>query len=99
MVTVRGTGDDARYKVAEAPSKDEWDSWNNDRDKLIRNAESWSRTNRYYVGSEDLDAYGTWTTAPDYGPVWIPAVSAGWVPYRSGRWIWQPYWGWTWVSY
>jgi hypothetical protein len=99
MITVRGTGGDAQYKLAEAPSKDNWDQWNNDRDHMIRDAQAWRYTNRYYVGAEDLDAYGRWTTVPEYGPVWIPAVGPGWVPYRAGDWVWEPYWGWTWVSY
>ena len=97
-VTVRGTGDDTQYKVAGAPSQDSWDSWNSDRNGLIRNAQAWSRTNRYYVGSEDLDAYGHWINVPDYGPVWAPVVGIDWAPYRVGRWVWEPYWGWTWVS-
>ncbi|HXR38009.1 MAG TPA: DUF6600 domain-containing protein [Terracidiphilus sp.] len=99
LITVRGTGNDAQYKVAEAPAKDNWDQWNNDRDHIIRDAAAWGHTNRYYVGSEDLDAHGSWTTVPDYGPVWIPTVGPGWVPYRAGNWVWEPYWGWTWVSY
>jgi len=99
MVTVRGTGDATQYKIAEAPSKDDWDRWNSDRDNVIHNAQSWGHTNRYYTGSEDLDAYGRWTTVPDYGAVWVPAVGPEWVPYRAGRWVWEPYWGWTWVSY
>ncbi len=99
MIIVRGTAEEARFKEEEAPSRDSWDSWNSDRDRTIRGAESWSHTNRYYVGSEDLDAYGRWVTVPDYGPVWSPVVSVGWAPYRAGRWIWEPGWGWTWVSY
>ena len=99
MITVRGTGNDTQYKIAEAPSKDDFDRWNNDRDNTIRNAQAWSHTNRYYVGTEDLDAYGHWTTVSDYGSVWVPAVYDGWAPYRAGRWVWEPYWGWTWVSY
>ena len=99
MVVVRGTGDDTQYKVAEAPSRDSWDSWNADRDRIIYDAQSWGNTNRYYTGSEDLDTYGRWQTVPDYGPVWTPAAGPGWAPYRSGRWVWEPGWGWTWVSY
>jgi hypothetical protein len=97
--TVRGTADDAGNVLGGAPSEDSWDSWNNDRDGVIRNAQSWSHTNRYYVGSEDLDAYGHWVNVPDYGQVWSPTVAVGWAPYRAGRWVWEPYWGWTWVSY
>ncbi len=96
---VRGTAEDAEYKVAEAPSKDSWDSWNSERDSVIRNAQSWSHTNRYYAGSEDLDAYGHWVDVPGYGYAWAPVVAVGWAPYRQGRWVWEPYWGWTWVSY
>src|SRR5271157_147401 len=96
--SVRGTTDEAGCVLGGAPSKDSWDSWNNDRDGAIRNAQSWNHTNRYYVGSEDLDAYGHWVNVPDYGQVWSPTVAAGWAPYRAGRWVWEPYWGWTWVS-
>jgi hypothetical protein len=99
MITVRGAGNDTQYKIAEAPARDDWDRWNNDRDNIIHNAQSWRHTNRYYTGSEDLDAYGHWETVPDYGPVWAPAVDPDWVPYRAGHWVWEPYWGWTWVSY
>ena len=99
MAVVRGAGDDTQYKLAQAPSNDSWDSWNNERNRLIYDAQSWGKTNRYYTGSEDLDAYGRWVTVPDYGPVWTPVVGPGWAPYRSGRWVWEPGWGWTWVSY
>lgn len=52
------------------------------------------------TGAEDLDRYGRWETAPDYGPVWIPTtiVVADWAPYRYGRWVWSRHWGWTWVD-
>jgi hypothetical protein len=99
LATIRGSGSETEYNIADAPPKDAFDSWNNDRDHVIQNARSWGYTNRYYTGAEDLDAYGRWETVPDYGPVWIPAVQAGWAPYRLGRWVWEPYWGWTWVSY
>jgi hypothetical protein len=99
MVVVRGTGGDVQYKLTDAPSSDTWDSWNNERNRLIYDAQSWGKTNRYYTGSEDLDANGRWVTVPEYGPVWTPAVGPGWAPYRSGRWVWEPGWGWTWVSY
>jgi len=99
LITVQGTGDSTQYKASEAPSRDDFDSWNKDRDNTIRNAESWRHTDRYYTGSEDLDAYGHWTNVPDYGSVWVPAVAPGWTPYSAGQWVWEPYYGWTWVSY
>jgi hypothetical protein len=97
--TVRGTTDEAGSVLGGGPSNDSWDSWNNDRDGVIRNAQSWNYTNRYYVGSEDLDAYGHWITVPDYGRVWSPTVAGGWSPYRAGHWVSEPHWGWTWVSH
>src|SRR5882757_218574 len=97
-IMVRGAGNDTQYKVADASSRDDFDRWNSDRDNTVRNAQSWQRTNRYYVGSEDLDSHGRWTNVPDYGDVWTPAVASDWAPYRDGRWVWEPYWGWTWVS-
>ncbi|HKB97904.1 MAG TPA: FecR family protein, partial [Terriglobales bacterium] len=99
FITVQGAGDQAQYKIGEAPSRDDWDQWNTDRDNVIRNAASRRRTNDYYVGAEDLDNHGTWTEVPDYGQVWRPNVADDWAPYRDGRWVDEPNWGWTWVSY
>lgn len=50
------------------------------------------------TGAQDLAAYGSWSTAPDYGSVWYPPVEAGWVPYRHGHWAYVQPWGWTWVA-
>ncbi len=99
MATIRGDADSAQYKISPAPDRDSWDQWNSDRDHMIRNASSWRHTNRYYTGSQDLDAYGRWKNVPDYGDVWVPNEPDGWVPYRDGTWTYQPYYGWTWVGY
>jgi len=99
MATVRGDTDNAQYKISQAPDRDDWDRWNSDRDHLIRNANSWHHTNRYYTGTQDLDAYGSWKNVPDYGDVWVPNESDGWAPYRNGNWVYEPYYGWTWVGY
>lgn len=52
------------------------------------------------TGAEDLDRYGRWESAPDYGAVWIPTtlIVADWAPYRYGHWAWSRLWGWTWVD-
>lgn len=50
------------------------------------------------TGADTLDSYGQWTSSPDYGPVWVPQVSADWAPYRYGHWSWVSPWGWTWVD-
>jgi hypothetical protein len=99
MVTVRGSGADARYKISTAPDRDDWDRWNSERDRMIHNADAWRHTNKYYVGSEDLDANGQWENVPDYGQVWVPNEPEDWAPYRDGNWVWEPYYGWTWVGY
>src|SRR5580693_3819912 len=99
MATVRGSGADAKYKIGPAPDRDDWDRWNSERDHMIHEAAAWHHTNKYYVGSEDLDANGTWEDAPDYGQVWVPNEPEGWAPYRDGDWVWEPYYGWTWVGF
>ena len=38
MATVRGDSDSAQYKISSAPDRDDWDTWNSDRDHMIRNA-------------------------------------------------------------
>jgi len=100
FITIQGAGDQAQYKIGEAPARDDWDQWNTDRDNMIRNSAARRHTNDYYVGTEDLDNRGTWSEVPDYGPVWRPTeTDPNWAPYRNGRWVYEPYWGWTWVSY
>ncbi len=98
-ITVEGA-ENAQYQITNGLGRDEWDKWNTDRDHTITSAASWQHTNPNYVGSQDLDAYGQWQNAPDYGSVWVPTgVAPGWAPYRDGRWVFEPYYGWTWVSY
>ena len=98
IISVRGT-DEPEYKVSSAPDRDDWDTWNSERDHIVRNSESVGHTNRYYTGVNDLDNNGRWVYVPGYGNVWQPYQEATWAPYQTGRWVWQPYYGWTWVSY
>ena len=98
FITIKGNGDQTQYRIGDAPPRDDWDQWNTDRDRMINNSVSRSRTNGYYTGSQDLDANGNWQNVPDYGPAWFPNEAPGWVPYSAGNWVWEPYWGWTWVS-
>jgi hypothetical protein len=97
LITIEGT-DNPQYRVDAAPGRDEWDTWNADRDHTILSAGSWKNTNPYYVGSQDLDQHGTWSEIPDYGQVWTPDEGPDWAPYRDGSWVYEPYYGWTWVS-
>ena len=98
VIYIRGT-DNPEYQIASAAPNDEWDRWNNDRNREIENAQSWRYANRYYTGAQDLDRYGQWENTPDYGYVWAPNVGPDWAPYYDGNWVWEPYWGWTWVSF
>jgi hypothetical protein len=98
LITIRGV-DNPEYKVTNAPGSDEWDRFNKDRDRNIRNADGLRRTNPYYAGAQDLDGHGRWVYIPGYGQVWQPYQQANWAPYQDGRWVWEPYYGWTWVSY
>jgi hypothetical protein len=51
------------------------------------------------TGYEDLNAYGTWNSDPEYGEVWSPnSPPAGWQPYGTGSWSYVGQWGWTWVD-
>jgi hypothetical protein len=92
-------GNSLQHVVSAAPNQDGFDEWCRVRNR--RNDESVSA--RYVspdvVGSEDLDAYGTWRTVPEYGSVWVPTVvRSDWAPYRYGHWIWVEPWGWTWMD-
>ena len=81
------------------PPPDEFDKWCDDRDTRVSSSASSRYVSRSVPGSQELDAYGTWEDAPDYGAVWYPAgVAVEWVPYRFGRWMWVGPWGWTWVE-
>ena len=98
MITIAGT-DDPQYRVDAAPGRDDWDSWNADRDHRVETATNLHSNDPYYTGSEDLGGYGEWSEVPDYGQVWFPNSGADWAPYRDGSWVYEPYYGWTWVSY
>lgn len=78
---------------------DAFDHWSQERDRLLLNSSSAQYVGQDVPGYEDLDQYGEWMPASDYGPVWFPrSVPAGWAPYRYGHWIWTSRWGWTWVE-
>lgn len=99
LITVEGT-DQPEYKIEDAPGRDSWDQWNQERDSAIAESKSLQYTSPYYAGVQDLDNYGYWTDVPGYGEVWVPnGESPNWTPYSDGQWCWEPYWGWTWVDY
>jgi hypothetical protein len=95
----RGTASDPEFQVVAAVGYDDWDRWNENRDRDLERSQSVGYVGSDVYGAEDLDGYGSWETVPTYGRVWRPTVAADWAPYRAGRWVWIDYYGWTWVSY
>ena len=80
-------------------STDGFDTWSANRDRRYERNRVNSPVSRQMVGAADLDDYGTWDTAPEYGAVWYPASVAGdWAPYRNGYWTDVGVYGPTWVD-
>ncbi|MCX7513953.1 DUF6600 domain-containing protein [Frateuria hangzhouensis] len=78
---------------------DDFDAWNDERDRRYADSESRRYVSEDVIGYQDLDRYGDWRSDPEYGQVWYPAhVDTGWAPYRNGHWAWVGPWGWTWVD-
>ncbi len=94
----RGDPADPEYQIVAAVGYDEWDRWNDSRDRMLAQSGSPQYVGQDVPGTEDLDGYGTWTDVPGYGEVWRPAVAPDWAPYEYGRWVWLDWYGWTWVS-
>ena len=97
QIIVRGS-DELTAEVAAAPPADAWDRWNDARTAYSDQAASERYVPADVYGAADLDRYGTWSDAPDYGAVWYPTVAAGWAPYTVGRWYWDPVFEWTWID-
>src|SRR2546427_5260618 len=85
---VRLTGQDPiQVESLPMPSSDSFDSWSEERDRLLASSGSSKYASPFTPGCDDLDAYGHWGDVIDYGAVWYPIVPAGWVPYRFGHWV------------
>ncbi len=95
----RGSASDPEYQVVRAQGEDEFDRWNNNRDRDLNRSQSYRYVPRGVYGVDDLDLHGSWFNDPGYGWVWSPRVAAGWAPYRFGRWGWLDYYGWSWISH
>ena len=98
--------EDAEWEFLVASARDSWDEWVERREQQL--AQTFRYDSPYYDnqiwGAEDLDNYGTWNYANDYGWIWRPHVTvinnySNWAPYRHGQWIWLPPYGWTWVGH
>ena len=98
-MVARGTTAEPEFRIAKEIGNDEWDQWNQRRDRDLEKTRSYSYVSRDIYGADDLDDHGRWVNVADHGWVWSPRVAAGWAPYRYGRWSWIDYYGWSWVSY
>jgi len=80
-------------------NQDAFDRWVAARENATLATTARRHVSPHMTGYQDLDAYGDWQAAPDYGTVWYPrGVADDWAPYRDGRWAWVAPWGWTWVD-
>ena len=95
---VRGEVSDPEFQTVGALRMDEFDRWNENRDKELLRSRSYSYVSKDIYGAEELDSTGRWVNSDEYGTVWSPRVDSDWAPYRNGRWVWADYYGWTWVS-
>ena len=96
---IRGSASNPEFRTASAIPRDDWDRWNSERDKELRQTSSYQYVSNDVYGVEDLDGYGSWVNVDPYGWVWSPRATVGWAPYRYGRWSWVDWYGWSWVSY
>lgn len=80
------------------PRPDDFDDWCFARDERYRDPAARRYVSDEVIGYAELDDYGDWHEASEYGPVWYPRVVSGWAPYRDGYWAWIEPWGWTWVD-
>ncbi|MEO5926084.1 MAG: DUF6600 domain-containing protein [Bryobacteraceae bacterium] len=94
----RGTAQDPEFMILSAISRDDWDNWNENRDRDLQQSKSYQYVSNNIPGAQDLDNNGRWVYDSPYGWVWVPNVATTWAPYRVGRWSWVNYYGWTWVS-
>ena len=100
-LTVRsgGNGAEAGFQVSQALGLDNWDQWNQSRDRELQSSRSQQYMPEGVYGGEQLDTAGEWVNSAPYGNVWRPRVASDWAPYRNGRWAWIDWYGWSWVSY
>ena len=97
---VRGTSSDPEFQTVRAIAEDDWDRWNENRNRALERTRSYQYVSRDIYGADDLDANGRWNYDAPYGWVWSPyGAGRDWAPYRYGRWTWIDWYGWSWLSY
>ncbi len=90
---------DGRERLDTDWNTDAFDRWVSSRENATLAGPARRYVSPQMTGYADLDAYGDWQSAADYGTVWYPrGLAADWAPYRFGRWAWVAPWGWTWID-
>ncbi|MDR1995468.1 DUF6600 domain-containing protein [Azonexus sp.] len=90
---------DGKLRIDTAGQPDAFDRWVAERENATVASTARKHVSPYMTGYQDLDAYGDWSSNPDYGAVWMPrTVAVDWAPYRFGSWAWVAPWGWTWID-
>ena len=95
---VRGDPSNPERNFVSFLPRDDWDSWNESRDRDLERSDSYKYVSRDIYGADDLHGHGRWVHDSPYGWVWVPNVAVGWAPYRDGRWYHADHYGWTWIS-
>src|SRR5512139_331018 len=94
--------DEGGAELAPLNPPDEWQRWNEQRDRKLQGKGMSSRNLPPELAAygDDLDSAGQWVTVADYGYVWRATVNigAGWAPYRTGRWAWRGG-AYVWISF
>jgi hypothetical protein len=87
------------YAINDLPGPDAFDDFCHQRDHRMNASASRRYVSEEVIGYEDLDDYGAWDDAPEYGHVWYPSsVVVGWSPYHYGHWGWVGAYGWSWID-
>src|SRR5207237_8209710 len=72
-------GGEGDWELGSAAQVDEWDYWNDERERYIASHLKYEGRERYYdpevYGAEELDLYGDWVYTRDYGYIWRPSVT------------------------
>ncbi|MCU1305462.1 MAG: hypothetical protein JWN45_157 [Acidobacteriaceae bacterium] len=95
--------DPERNYLAKGITEESQDLWDRERDQEIStyaNRHSFNGySSAYSYGVSDLNQYGNFVYAGNYGSVWQPyGVGYGWSPFQDGSWVSYPGQGFVWVS-
>jgi len=93
--------DGDRYTLAKSLQPDPDDAWDKQQNQYHQQyaSNSYSSYSPYAYGTNDLNYYGSFFSAPGYGMMWQPYFAgAGWDPFMNGAWAFSPGFGYGWVS-